>query len=154
VSGTGLIVGIIAGGGTMVRLVKTPGVVGRGIGTGISAIMPSDVGLSTLGIKAGIDVNWDWLELSTVDGRFLLQGRGMVGVGPLACRCWGDSWTRRSSAEARALLPELVGAEWARLDWLNFLNKREKDIDVEQQVLTKLIVALFIERTKADKDTF
>jgi hypothetical protein len=138
----------------MARLVKTAGVVGRGIGTGISGIMPSDVGLSTLDVKAGMDVNWDWLELSTVDGRFLLQGRGMVGVGPLARRCWGDSLTRRSSAEAWGLLLELVGAEWARLGWLNFLNKREKDIDVEQQVLTKLIVALFIERSKVDKDTF
>jgi hypothetical protein len=142
VSGTGPMAGIISGEGTMVRLVrKTPVLVGGGIGRGISAIPPSEVGLSTLGIETGEDASWDWLERSTVavDGRFLLQGRGMGGVDSLACRRRGGS--SESSAEARGLLPAPVGSECAKLGWLNFLNKREKDIALVQQVLTKGIVA-------------
>jgi len=121
--------GIISGEGTMARLVrKTSGVVGRGFGRGISGIPPSDVGLSTLGIKAGVDASGDWLERSRVDGRFLLQGRGMAGVDSLACRRRGGSSGSPESAEARGLLPAPVGSECAKLGWLNFLNKREKDI--------------------------
>jgi hypothetical protein len=67
-----------------------------------------------------------------VDGRFLLQGRGMGGVGSLACRRCGRSWG--SSEEFRVLFLEPAGAGFARLGWLNFLNKREKDIGSVQQV--------------------
>ncbi len=121
----------------MARLVrKTPGVlVGRGIGAGVSRIPPSDVGLSALGSGGSVDVDWDRLERSAVDGRFLLQGRGMAGIGSLACRRLPVRDSCGSSAEARGLLPALVGAGCARLGWLSFLNKREKDIGLVKQVL-------------------
>jgi len=132
VSGTGPMADIISGEGTMVRLVrKTPGVVGRGVGGVVSGIPLSDVGLSTLGIKAGVDASGDWVERSRVDGRFLLQGRGMAGVDSLACRRRGGSSGSSELAEARGLpglLPAPVGSGCAKLGWLNFLSKREKDI--------------------------
>jgi len=123
----------------MARLVrKTPGVlVGRGIGAGVSRIPPSDVGLSALGSggSVNVDVDWDRLERSAVAGRFLLQGRGMAGIGSLACRRLPVWDSCGSSAEARGLLPALVGAGCTRLGWLSFLNKREKDIGLVKQVL-------------------
>ena len=85
-----------------------------------------------MGIKRGVEVVRDWLERPVVDGRFLLQGRGMAGVGSLACRRCGRSLGL--SEEVRGLFPEPVGAGDARLGWLNFLNKRENDIGSVQQV--------------------
>lgn len=94
----------------MARLVRrTPGVVGRGIGGGISRIPSSDVGPSALGIEGGVDFDRDELGRSPVDGRFLLQGRRMAGVGPLAC--WGGSL----ELSAEGLLPASVGAGRGRL---------------------------------------
>ena len=117
----------------MARLVRTaPGEVGRGIGRGISGTSTSGVGLSTLGIKRGVEVVCDWIERPMVDGRFLLQGRGMAGIGSLAS--WRRDRSCGSSEEIRGLFPEPAGAGCERLGWLNFLNKREKDIGSVQRV--------------------
>ena len=59
-SGTGIIVGIISGGGSMVKAVKTVGVVGSGIG--ISHTPPSDFGSSAPGVEGGEDVSGNGTE--------------------------------------------------------------------------------------------
>jgi hypothetical protein len=108
-SGTGLMVGIISIGGTIVRLVKkTPGPAGRGIGMGISRIAVSGAGLSTFGVTGGVgSIGGDEPARLTVDAPFLFQGRGKGGVGSVSLRRWGNTseLSERGSAEAARLRP-------------------------------------------------
>ena len=82
----GIIGGIASGGGTMgalARLVgENPGVNGREIITGVSCTPPSDVGVSASALDVGGSGDDNGVERagSVVDGFFLLQRRGMVGV--------------------------------------------------------------------------
>jgi len=112
---------------------KTLGVgSGIGIGIGISRTPPSDLGPLALGVKGGEDVSGDGTERPAVDGRLVLQKRGMsgTGTGSLVCRTAGrlsgspaelGEWRSASAEERRA-----------RLGWLNFRNKREKGMGMVQ----------------------
>jgi hypothetical protein len=81
-----------------------------------------------LGVAGGEDVvGRDMLEWPAVDRLFLLQGRGKRGIGSLACRRWGGL----SEASGERLLAASAEAGRARFGWLNFLNKRGKDIGTE-----------------------
>jgi len=87
-SGTGLTVDIISGGGAMSGLVaKTSGVVGRRTGKGIAITPFSDVSFSILGIRGCVDIGWNGSERHGVGGLFILHKRGLEGIDPQACCC-------------------------------------------------------------------
>jgi hypothetical protein len=75
-----------------------------------------------LSVEGGIDVDWEGLEWSMVDGPFAFKGRWrMVAFDPLACQ---SSEGRLESSDV--LPPASARSESARVGWLDVLNKREK----------------------------
>ena len=111
-SGAAPIAGILSGEGTAMLFKCMLGIAGSGVG---------DVS-TLLSVEGSIDVDWEGLEWSVVDGLFALQGRWLgAAFDPLACQ---PHQGRLESSDV--LPPASAGSESPRVGWLDVLDEREK----------------------------